>query len=86
MLCCKPASLLGRYQRGNEGRQVLLYLSAKYCRGRQTLVEISEHLNISIGGLTAGRTVFKKRLTENNKLRQRVSRLEASLAQQNEVQ
>jgi hypothetical protein len=63
-----------------------LYLSAKYCRGRQTLVEISEHLNISIGGLTAGRTVFKKRLTENSKLRQRVSRLEASLAQRNEVQ
>ncbi len=77
---CKADSLLGRYQRGNEGRQVLLFLTSRYCRGRHTLAEISEYLNISVGGLTAGRTVFRKRLQKNRELRQRVERLETRLA------
>jgi hypothetical protein len=79
---CKASSLRARYQRGNEGRQVLLYLASRFCRGRYTLVEISDYLNISVGGLTAGRAVFRQRLADSRKLHQRVDRLEAKLTRE----
>jgi putative transposase len=76
---CPPESLLPRYQHGNEARQVLVYLAAKYCRGRHSLVEISEWLNISIGGLTAGRRICGRRQQADRGFRQRVQAIEAHL-------
>ena len=76
---CDPDSLLARYQRGNEGRQVLLYLASKYCRGRCTLTEISERLNISIGALTAGRQNMKKKQGKERALRRRIESIERKL-------
>jgi REP element-mobilizing transposase RayT len=76
---CTPESLRGRYQRGNEARQVLLYLASRHCRGGHTLAEISEYLNISVGGLTAGRDVFKKRLQKDRTLSRRVKKLESQM-------
>ena len=38
--------LLQRLSRNNEGRQVLLYMAGKYCRGRYTLGEIADKLNL----------------------------------------
>jgi putative transposase len=76
---CTPESLLKRYQRGNEGRQMLLYVASKYCRGRYTLAEISEQLDISLGGMTSGRYAFQQRLNRSSALRKQLRQIERRL-------
>jgi hypothetical protein len=76
---CEPDTLLGRYQRGNEARQMLLYLVSTYCRGRYTLVELSERLNISRAGLTAGCRLRRDRAGKDRALRCRLQEAEARL-------
>jgi hypothetical protein len=76
---CTPESLLKRYQRGNEGRQMLLYVASRYCRGRYTLAEISEQLGISLGGMTSGRYAFQQRLNKSTALRKQLREIERRL-------
>ena len=73
-------ALLRRHSRGNEARQVLLYLATIYCRGRHSLTELAGSLGpLSIGGLTRARYAMSARLARSAALRRRVSRLEAQL-------
>jgi REP element-mobilizing transposase RayT len=78
----EPGLLLRRHSRGNEARQVLLYLACRHCRGREPLRELASRLGpISVGGLTHARYVMAKRLEEEPALRRRVSRIEAQVRQ-----
>jgi REP element-mobilizing transposase RayT len=81
---CGAESLLARYQRGNEARQMLLHLVSTYCRGRDTLVELSERLNITVGGLTAGSRVLATQAAKDRGLGRRLRALEKELTQQQE--
>ncbi len=77
---CEPSSLLGRYSRGCEGRQVLLYLAARKCRGRYSLSEIAEHLGpLTITGLSSARTKMAGQLRTEPDLRKRVADIEKAL-------
>jgi REP element-mobilizing transposase RayT len=82
---CTVESLRVRYQHGNEARLMLQYLMAKYCRGRYALVELSERLGISVGGLTSARFRMKRRLSDEPKLRQHLAALEKQLNNQKTI-
>ena len=72
--------LLKRYNRGNEGRQVLLYLASVHCRGRYSLSQIGERLGqISVGALTRAREKMENRLKKEKKLEQQVKRIRKRL-------
>ena len=48
--------ILTKNSRNNEARQVLLYLSCKFCRGKYSLSKLGEHLGaLTVGSLTSGR-------------------------------
>ncbi len=73
--------LLQRHSRGNEGRQALIYLGSKHCRGRYTLGEIAEKINIgSVGGLGSCCNVIAKRISRDKGLAKRIKQLEGLLS------
>lgn len=77
---CPRQALLRPHSRGNEARQVLLYLACRHGRGRQSLTELAEQLGpISVGGLTHARYVVQARMAHGPALRRRVARLEKQL-------
>ena len=66
---CDPQDLLRRHRRGDDARQVLLYLAATCCRGRYTLTEIGQRLGgLTVGGLCAGRYKLEQRLRRDRGL------------------
>ena len=44
----KEDRILLRNSRDNESRQVLMYLACRFCRGRYSLTEIADRLNVSL--------------------------------------
>ena len=75
-----PASIVRRYRRGNEARQVLLYLACRHCRGRYTLTELGERLGpITVGALSRAAVIMAERLRRDRALRSRVDPLEKDL-------
>lgn len=77
--CGEPA-LLRRHSRGDESRQVLLYLAATYCRGRYTLSELGQELGpITVGALSRARGLMAGRIAASQVLKARVSAIEARL-------
>jgi hypothetical protein len=59
----KQDHILLRNSRDNESRQVLMYLACRFCRGRYSLTEIADRLNVSLGGLTRSRYNMRKRIS-----------------------
>lgn len=75
-----PRSLVVRWSRGNEARQVLLYLAAEHCRGRYPATELARRLGrISISGLAKAHHRLAERLRVDAKLRATVRRIEAAM-------
>ena len=72
--------VLGRGSRSNTGRQVLLYLACRHCRGRYSLTDLAEPLaGITIGSLSRSRELMQQRLARDRALRGTVARLEQTL-------
>ena len=81
--CC-VRELMRRHSRGNEARQVLLYMAATYCRGRYTLSELGLELGpITVGALSHARSLMADRIGESEILRARVCSIEARLKSAN---
>ena len=40
-------------QKSNEARKALIYYSEFYCRGKYSLTQLSEFLNLTLGGYSA---------------------------------
>ena len=77
---CEGQDLLRRHSRGNEARQVLLYLAATHCRGRYTLSELGQQLGpITVGALSRARGLMADRIAASESLETRVSSIEARL-------
>ncbi len=75
----RPA-LLRRWSQNNTGRQVLLYLACRHCRGHHTLTALAERLGgITIGSLTRSRQLMEERLARHRALRRTVTQLERTL-------
>jgi putative transposase len=75
-----PQSLLRRHSRGNEARQVLLYLACMHCRGRHSLTELAERLGpITVGGLTHARYVAQARMRREASMGRRIAHIEQQL-------
>ena len=75
-----PAHVLKRHSRDNEGRQVLLYLACKHCRGRYKLGDIAKKVNIaSVGGLSSSCKIITNRISEDKGLLEHVQQLEKLL-------
>lgn len=63
--------------RNNEARQVLLYLSSKYCRGRYSMTEIGASLgNVSVGAVARSRYNMARKIRVDKKLKARVDEIE----------
>jgi len=81
---CGRDELLRRHNRGFAARQVLLYLTATYCRGRYSLSDLAERLGgMTVGGLCASRYKMSRRLQAPGEtdLRAAVNGLVRSLAE-----
>lgn len=75
-----PAHLLRRWSRNNTGRQVLLHVACRHCRGRYSLTELAERLGgITVGSLSRSRQLMEQRLARDRALRGTVARLEQTL-------
>jgi len=73
-------ALLRRWSQNNTGRQVLLYLACRHCRGRYCLTDMAERLGgITIGSLSRSRQLMEQRLARDRALRRTVARLERTL-------
>ena len=71
---------LRRWSQNNTGRQVLLYLACRHCRGRYCLTDMAERLGgITIGSLSRSRQLMEQRLARDRALRRTVARLERTL-------
>ncbi|OPZ27918.1 MAG: Transposase IS200 like protein [Lentisphaerae bacterium ADurb.BinA184] len=80
---CDEQDVLRPHSRGNEARQVLLYLTATCCRGRHSLSELGLQLGpITVAALSRARARMAARLRESKSLRSRVSAIEAGLLPQ----
>ena len=77
----EPQDLLRPHRRGDEARQVLLYLAATCCRGRYTMTEIGQRLGgLTVGGLCAGRYKLAQRLGRDRGLAATVEALQRQVA------
>lgn len=78
---CYAHELLRTCSRHNETRQVLLYLTSIYCRGRYSLAESGMRLGpITVSGLGSAREIMKQRLRASRSLRDRIAQLETRIA------
>lgn len=74
------ASLLRRYNRGSTGRQVLLYLAGRHCRGGCSLAALAKRLGpISLGALTRARERMVTRLEVDRAVSRLVAKIERAL-------
>jgi REP element-mobilizing transposase RayT len=73
--------VLLKNSRDNEPRQVLMYLACRFCRGRYSLTEIADGLNVSLGGLTRSRYNMEKRIRVDKTLGTRIVKFEEKLLQ-----
>lgn len=72
-----PRSLLVRWSKGNEARQVLLYLATTHCRGRYSATELARRLGrVSVSGLAKAHERMAERLRVDTKLGDTVRRIE----------
>ena len=73
-------NLLRPNYRDTEGRQILIFLSSRLCRGRYSLTDLSEKLGISLGGMTAACYKMTKRLKKDSQLRRNLTEIEKSFS------
>ncbi len=62
-------------QRGNKAREMLIYLSVKFCRCRYSLVEISNKLGISSGGLSSRRYKINQMLKRDKGFKRKTAQV-----------
>jgi hypothetical protein len=73
----KKEKLLKKNSRGNEARQILMYLACKHCRGRYTLTQLSTMLGpVTVGALSRSRYNMELKLKNNNNLSERIKKIE----------
>ena len=78
----EPRSLVVRWSRANEPRQLLLYLAMERCRGRYTATDLARRLGgISVSGLAKAHRRIEARLRTGAALRATVARIDAALAE-----
>ena len=78
----EPRTLLVRWSRSNEARQVLLYLAMERCRGRYTATNLARRLGgISVSGLAKAHRRIQTRLCRDKTLRSTLGRIEAVVAE-----
>ena len=75
----KKEVLFSKCKKGNEARQLLIHYSEIYCRGRYTLTELSEKLNLTVGGYSSCRRSIRKKLLKDKKLNIRFNKLKNKL-------
>jgi REP element-mobilizing transposase RayT len=75
----KTNFLFLRCKKGNEARQALIHFSEIYCRGKYTLTELAEKLNLSIGGYSSCRRLIRTELAKNKKIKKRFNELNSKL-------
>ena len=66
----QPRDILRKGSKNNQGRQMALYGACQLCRGRHSLIQIAAFFDVSPGGLSSSRSVFRKRLKRDRGLRQ----------------
>jgi REP element-mobilizing transposase RayT len=69
--------VLRRHSRGNEARQVLLYLLFLYARGRHTVAELGTLCGVSGEGIARAHQLLEIRLQGDRELRDRVERVKS---------
>jgi len=75
----QPDALQKKYVRTGGGREAAIEFACRYLRGKQSLCEIGKLFNLSASGVILGRARLKKRLSENNDLRQKFEEIEEQL-------
>lgn len=75
----KKEVLFSKCKKGNEARQSLIHYSEIYCRGKYTLTELSEKLNLTVGGYSSCRRSIRKKLLKDKKLNTRFNKLKNKL-------
>ena len=73
-------TLFAKFQKNNEPRQVFLFLSKKYCRGRYPLIELAKNLGITGNSYSSNTYKFQKLINNNKDLRDRVETLIKSIS------
>ena len=77
---CGESELLKRHNRGNEARQMLLYMAATHCRGRYTLSELGLKLGpITVGALSHARSLMAGRIGASKLLQARATAIQVQL-------
>jgi putative transposase len=78
----EPRSLVARWSRNNEPRQLLLYLATERCRGRYTATDLARRLGrISVSGLAKAHRRIEARLRTDAGLRATLARIEAAMGE-----
>ena len=68
-------TLFAKFQKNNEPRQMLIFLSKQYCRGRYPLIKIAENLKLSVHGFGSNAYKFQKRINADFNLKKKYSDL-----------
>jgi REP-associated tyrosine transposase len=69
--------ILTKNSRNNEARQVLLYLSCKFCRGKYSLSKLGEHLGaLTVGSLTSSRYKMAIKINNDRNLKAKIKKIE----------
>lgn len=69
--------ILTKNSRNNEPRQVLLYLSCKYCRGKYSLSELGSKLGpLTVGAITRSRYNMAGKIRNDKKLESKIKKIE----------
>ena len=68
-----------RYFKGGNARQTTMYLAHRYCRGRYSLSELSDHFNVSVSGFSSAFTKFTIRLKKEKDLELELQEIEKQL-------
>ena len=72
-------TLFAKFQKNNEPRQVFLFLSKKYCRGRYPLIELAKNLGLTGNSYSSNTYKFQKLISNNKELKDRVETLIKSI-------
>ena len=65
-------TLFAKFQKNNELRQVFLFLSKKYCRGRYPLIELAKKHSLTGSFYSSNTFKFQKLVNNNKELKDRV--------------
>ena len=71
--------LFAKFRKNNEPRQMLLFLSKKYCRGRYPLVDMAKTLDLTVNSFSSNTYKFQKSISRNIGLKKRVDELKKRL-------